>query len=147
MKLVEGKTYRFKQLRELRKAESINPAGEMDYLAGTTVVACELDRDNKFRIPTLSGCKTWIINHTMLEEVCEEPKEKVVYQYLVATPTGGLTQHMTEDEALEKIAERIENGGKGTYHMYQLYQEVEPPKLDISSMIRKIADKILPKDS
>lgn len=141
MKLVGGKTYRFKQLCELRKAKSINPQGKMDYLAGTTVVACRLSLDNEFRIPTLDGCSTWVINHTMLEEVCEEPKKKVVYPYFVTTPTGGLTQHLTEEDALKEIADCIENGGKGTYQMYQLYQEVETPKLDISGMIRKILPK------
>lgn len=151
MKLVEGKFYRFKPLRELRKVSTFNSYGHMDYLAETIVQACGVGKDNCFNIPGIEGGRLWIIYPEMLEEICEEPVEDKVFSCIVVHPSvkdsgkTTLTKHLTEEEALEKISECIESGLKGTYRMYQLYQEVEPPKLDISGMIRKIVDKILPK--
>lgn len=141
LKIEEGRTYRFKQLCDLNGVTHFN-SSTMGYLAGTTVVATCIEADCTFKIPRQCDKKDyWRIYPHMLEEVCE-PVEEPAYTHLVVSPTAKLTKHTSEDAALEAIAEKIEGGEKGTYKMYQLYQEVETPKLDISSMIRKVINYI-----
>lgn len=104
MRLVEGKTYKFKPLCELKNCIDWNHQGRMDYLAGTVVTVNCLLPGGYFLLYKKGTLGTWTIWPSMLEEVCE-PDESV-YPYFVAitpVPLEEATEVIPEIKTVDSV--------------------------------------------
>jgi len=56
---------------------------------------------------------------------------------IVTTNIGCSEYFKTEEEALDYIADKLEDNPRTTFYMYKLYQKVQPERPDLSKLIIK----------
>lgn len=67
-------------------------------------------------------------------------KEYEATKVIVMSSTGVMTTHETEDEALEHIADVLEQDPRIKHTMFKAYQKVEPQRMSLKDLIKPITE-------